>query len=198
MDDSRYLEAYLSRVLDAVKSIEVAQLEQLATVIDRTVSSQGQVDAIDPTLRASPPRPLVPEALVLCQPKPPIIASIPGKCHERVASARGTMIPQVYDIRPPPGRPEHGIPGRERGPSSRVSSENPAGQVLSAKEFPKNLFFTSLAVKIVCGFSLPGRLFLGRISASPGVDNRIDFPAERNPGPSVSPARKRGQSIRRP
>jgi D-sedoheptulose 7-phosphate isomerase len=43
MDDSRYLEAYLSRVFDAVQSIEVAQLEQLATVIDRTVSSQGQV-----------------------------------------------------------------------------------------------------------------------------------------------------------
>ena len=43
MDEARYLEAYLSRVLDAVKSIEVAQLEKLATVIVRTVSSQGQV-----------------------------------------------------------------------------------------------------------------------------------------------------------
>ena len=43
MDDLQYLDSYLSRVLDAVKSIEVAQLEQLATVIDRTVSSQGQV-----------------------------------------------------------------------------------------------------------------------------------------------------------
>ena len=43
MDDSGHLEAYLSRVADAVKSIEVAQLEKLATVIDRTVSSRGQV-----------------------------------------------------------------------------------------------------------------------------------------------------------
>lgn len=43
MDDLRYLGAYLDRVLDAVKSIEVTQLEQLATVIDRTVSSQGHV-----------------------------------------------------------------------------------------------------------------------------------------------------------
>jgi len=43
MDDLRYLDSYLVRVLDAVKSIEVAQLEQLATVIDRTVSSHGHV-----------------------------------------------------------------------------------------------------------------------------------------------------------
>ena len=43
MDDLRYLGAYLVRVLDAVKSIDVTQLEQLATVIDRTVSSQGHV-----------------------------------------------------------------------------------------------------------------------------------------------------------
>ena len=43
MDDLQYLDAYLSRVLDAVKSIEVAQLEQLANVIDRTISTQGHV-----------------------------------------------------------------------------------------------------------------------------------------------------------
>ena len=43
MDDLQYLDSYLSRVLDAVKSIEVAQLEQLATAIDRTVSSKGHV-----------------------------------------------------------------------------------------------------------------------------------------------------------
>ena len=43
MDEARYLEAYLSRVCEAVKSIEVSQLEQLATVIDQTVSSQGHV-----------------------------------------------------------------------------------------------------------------------------------------------------------
>jgi len=43
MNDPSLLGSYLSRVIDAVKSIEVTQLEQLATVIDQTVSSRGHV-----------------------------------------------------------------------------------------------------------------------------------------------------------
>ena len=43
MHNLQYLDSYLLRVLDAVKSIQLAQFEQLANVIDGTVSSQGQV-----------------------------------------------------------------------------------------------------------------------------------------------------------
>jgi len=43
MDDLHYLDSYLKRVIEAVESIKLAELADLASVIDRTVLSHGHI-----------------------------------------------------------------------------------------------------------------------------------------------------------